>query len=83
MNELPKRTLPQAGGPRLYHPRGAAPCPDRSRRLSLPKLVDGLRYATPDEKRELFEVINAKLKNLKRLPPEQQQHVVNQLNAAM
>jgi hypothetical protein len=56
---------------------------DRAMRLSLPELVDGLRYATPDEKRELFEVINAKLKNLKRLPPEQQQHVVNQLNASM
>jgi hypothetical protein len=56
---------------------------DSAMRLSLRELVDGLRYATLDEKRELFEVINAKLKNLKRFPPEQQERVVNQLNAAM
>jgi hypothetical protein len=61
----------------------APPLADRAMRMSLPEIVNGLRYATPAERSELVGVINRKLKNLRDLPPAQREHVVDQLNAGM
>ncbi|MGH8014155.1 MAG: hypothetical protein ACREQ4_16815, partial [Candidatus Binataceae bacterium] len=59
------------------------PIVDRAMRLSLPELAQGLRYATPDEKKAIVGVINEKLKRIGQLPPEQQGRVVDELRTGM